>query len=91
MAAVNRKIIDITQRNLNLGLDLARSLASARNPFEIAELLASYSGKQFDEVATNWRKSAGVSSGLAPPKSKPREPFSERAFRKLPEIPLTPG
>jgi Phasin protein len=49
VAAVNRKIMDITQRNLNLGLDLARSLAGARNPFEIVELLASYCWKQFDE------------------------------------------
>jgi hypothetical protein len=29
--AVNRQIIRITQRNLNAGLDLAKSLASARD------------------------------------------------------------
>ena len=52
VAAVNRKIIDITQRNLNLGLDLVRSLAGAKNPFEIVELLASYYWKQFDELTT---------------------------------------
>ena len=47
--AVNRQIIDITQRNLNLGLDLAKSLASARDPSEIAKLQASFWWKQFNE------------------------------------------
>ena len=35
--AVNRQIIYITQRNLNLGLDLAKSLASARDPIRDSE------------------------------------------------------
>ena len=47
--AVNRQIICITQRNLNSGLDLAKSLASARDPFEIAKLQASFWWKQFNE------------------------------------------
>jgi hypothetical protein len=50
--AVNRQIIRITQRNLNAGLDLAKSLASARDPFEIAKLQASFWWKQFDEFST---------------------------------------
>ena len=47
--AVNRQIIYITQRNLNLGLDLAKSLASARDPSEIVKLQASFWWKQFNE------------------------------------------
>ena len=47
--AVNRQIIRITQRNLNAGLDLAKSLASARDPFEIAKLQAGFWWKQFNE------------------------------------------
>ena len=50
--AVNRQIIRITQRNLNAGLDLAKSLASARDPFEIAKLQASFWWKQFNEFST---------------------------------------
>ena len=50
--AVNRQIIRITQRNLNAGLDLTKSLASARNPFEIAKLQASFWWKQFNEFST---------------------------------------
>ena len=49
--AVNRQIIRITQRNLNAGLDLAKSLASARDPFEIVKLQASFWWKQFNEFS----------------------------------------
>jgi len=49
--AINRQIIRITQRNLNAGLDLAKSLASARDPFEIAKLQASFWWKQFNEFS----------------------------------------
>lgn len=47
--ALNRQIIHITQRNLNLSLDLAKSLASARDPSEIVKLQASFWWKQFNE------------------------------------------
>ncbi len=50
--ALNRQIIHITQRNLNLSLDLAKSLASARDPSEIVELQASFWWKQFNEFTT---------------------------------------
>ena len=50
--AVHRQIIRITQRNLDAGLDLAKSLASARDPFEIAKLQASFWWKRFDEFST---------------------------------------
>lgn len=50
--AVHRQIIRITQRNLDAGLDLAKSLASARDPFEIAKLQASFWWKRFNEFST---------------------------------------
>ncbi len=50
--AVNRQIIRITQRNFNAGLDLAKRLASARDPFEIANLQASFWWKQLNEFST---------------------------------------
>jgi Phasin protein len=74
VAAVNRKIIDITQRNLNLGLDLARSLAGARNPFEIVELLASYCWKQFDELTTQVEEVRNRLFGLSAAEPKTFEP-----------------
>jgi hypothetical protein len=42
-AAVNRKIIEITQRNLNLGFELAKSLArGAGSPTEIVSAQTSF-------------------------------------------------
>jgi hypothetical protein len=40
--AFNRKIIDIGQRNVNSGFDLAKSLAGAKNLAEMVELQAAY-------------------------------------------------
>ena len=44
--ALNRKVIDITQRNINSGFDLAESLAGAKNLAEAMELQVSYWRKQ---------------------------------------------
>ena len=49
-AALNRKVIDIAQRNINSGFDLAKSLAGARSLAEIMELQAAYWRKQFDTL-----------------------------------------
>jgi hypothetical protein len=49
--AVNRKIIDILQSNLHSGLDLAKSLAGAKDPFEFVQLQTNYWLKQFSELA----------------------------------------
>jgi Phasin protein len=49
--AVNRQLVRITQRNLSAGLDLAKSLASAKDPFEIAKLQTSFWWRQFDEFS----------------------------------------
>ena len=50
--ALNRKIIDIAQRNVNSGFDLAKSLAAAKNLAEMVELQAAYWRKQFGALAT---------------------------------------
>ena len=45
--ALNRKFIDIAQRNLNSGFDLAKSLAGAKNLAELVELQTAYWQKQW--------------------------------------------
>ena len=50
-AAQRRTIIDFAQKNLNLGFDLAKSLAGASSLSEIVELQAAYWWKQFDVFA----------------------------------------
>ncbi len=49
--ALNRKIIDIAQRNVNSGFDLANSLAGAKNLAEMMELQGAYWRKQFGAAA----------------------------------------
>ena len=51
-AALRRNMIGIAQRNLDLGFDLAKSLAGARNISEIVELQTAYWRKQFDVITT---------------------------------------
>jgi phasin len=48
--ALNRKIIDIAQRNVNSGFDLAKSLASAKNLAEIVELQGAYWRRQIEAL-----------------------------------------
>jgi phasin len=61
--ALNRKVIDIAQRNINSGFDLAKRLAGAKNLAETMELQAGYwreqiaaLGKQAEEVHTLSRR-----------------------------------
>ena len=63
-AAQRRNIIDIARKNLNLGFDLAKSLADANTLSEIVELQAAYWLKQFDALPPKRRKSANGCSSL---------------------------
>ena len=47
VTAFNRKIIDITRRNVDASFDLATSLAGAKNLADIVELQAAFWRKQF--------------------------------------------
>jgi phasin len=76
-AALNRKIIDIAQRNLNLGFDLAKSLAGARNFSEIVELQAAYWRKQFDALTTEAEEVCHRLFGFGAAKPKSAEPSPE--------------
>ncbi len=49
-AALNRKIIDIAQRNINSSFDLAKSLASAKNIAEMVELQGAFWRKQLETL-----------------------------------------
>ena len=46
-AAFNRKIVDIAQRNLSSGFDLAKSLAGAKSLTDMVEVQAAFWRKQF--------------------------------------------
>jgi hypothetical protein len=103
--ALRRKIFEIAQKNLNLGFDLAKSLAGARNLFEIIELQAAHWRKQFEafttpfELGTAWRKTAKPSpesihhepTKKAPPRAQetPKKRHSPVAVERLKHRPDT--
>jgi phasin len=64
-AAFNHKIIDIARRNLNSGVDLANSLAGAKNLAEIVELQAAYWRKQFSALTAQAEKVPALSTKVA--------------------------
>jgi phasin len=81
-AALHRKIIDIAQRNLNLGFDLAKSLADARNFPEIVELQAAYWRKQFDGLTTQAEEVRNRVFGFGAAKPQTAEPSPESIHRE---------
>jgi phasin len=48
--ALNRKVIDITQRNINSGFEFAKSLAGAKSLAEAMELHSTYWTKQLSTL-----------------------------------------
>jgi phasin len=69
--ALNRKIIDIAQRNINSGFDLAKGLAGAKNLAEAMELQADYWRKQLDTVAAQAEEVRTLSAQVAADATKP--------------------
>ena len=64
-AALNRKIIEIAQRNVSSGFDLAKTLATAKTLAEIVELRATYWRKQFSALAAQAEEVRALSVKVA--------------------------
>ena len=69
--ALNRKIIDIAQRNINSGFDLAKRLAGAKNLAEATELQADYWRKHLDTLAAQAEEVRTLSAQVAADATKP--------------------
>jgi phasin len=63
--ALNRKIIDIAQRNLNSGFDLAKSLAGAKDLAQVLELQGAYWRKQFGTLAAQAEEVRALATKVA--------------------------
>ena len=63
--ALNRKIIDIAQRNINSSFDLAKSLAGAKNLAEAVEMQSAYWRKQFDTLTAQAEEVRTLSTQVA--------------------------
>src|SRR6476646_10080686 len=63
--AFNRKFIDIAQRNVNSGFNLAKSLAGAKNLSEMVELQAAYWQKLLGTLTSQVEEVRALSTKLA--------------------------
>ena len=81
--AFNRKLIDIAQRNLNSGFDLAKSLAGAKNLAEIVELQSAFIRHQFDVFANQASEIRALSSKIAADTAEPIKNQVARSFEAI--------
>ena len=81
--AFNRKIIDIAQRNVNSGFDLAKSLAGAKNLSEMVELQAAYWQKLLDTFTSQAEEVRALTTKVA---AAAGEPFKEQVKRGVDEL-----
>ena len=81
--AFNRKIIDIAQRNVNSGFDLAKSLAGAKNLSEIVELQADYWQKLLGALTSQAEEVRALSTKMA---AAAGEPLKEQMKRGVDDL-----
>jgi len=81
--AFNRKIIDIAQRNVNSGFDLAKSLAGAKNLSEMVELQAAYWQKLLGALKSQAEEVRALSTKMA---AAAGEPLKEQVKRGVDEL-----
>lgn len=86
-AALNRKIIEIAQRNMNSGFDLAKSLATAKTLAEIVELRATYWHKQFTVLAAQAEEVRALYAKVADEMTGPIKEHMTRTFDELRKAP----
>jgi phasin len=79
-AAYNRKLIDIAQRNLNSGFDLAKNLAGAKNVAEFVEIQSAFIRNQFDVFANQASEIRALTTKIA---TDTTEPIKAQVTRSL--------
>ena len=79
-AALNRKVIELAQTNLNTGLDLAKDLAGAKNAAEIMEVQASFVRQQFGAFATQAEEVCTLTSKIAADTASPIKDHVSRSL-----------
>lgn len=85
-AALNRKIIEIAQRNIDSGFDLAKSLATAKTLAEIVELRATYWRKQFTVLAAQAEEVRALCAKVADDMTEPIKEHGARTFDELRKV-----
>jgi len=72
-AALNFKIMDIAERNISTGFDLAMSLAGAKNASEAMELQSVYWRKQLNRLQTQAEEVRALSTRITASLTEPTE------------------
>ena len=84
--AFNRKIIDIAQRNVNSGFDLAKSLAGAKNLSEMVELKAAYWQKLLNTLTSQAEEVRALATKIAAAASQPLKEQVKRGVDELGKV-----
>ena len=84
--ALNRKIIDIAQRNVNSGFDLAKSLAGAKNLSEMVELQAAYWQKLLNTLTSQAEELRALATKMAAVASQPLKEQVKRGVDELGKV-----
>ena len=78
--AFNRKLIDLSQRNLNSAFDLAKKLAGAKTLGEILELQSAFIRSQFDVFANQAGEIRALTTKIAADTTEPIKHQMTRTF-----------
>lgn len=81
--ALNRRFIDIAQRNINSGFDLAKTMAEAKNLAEILELQGNFWRKQFGAMTTQAEEIRSLSTKVTANAAEPIKRQMERSADEL--------
>jgi phasin len=84
--ALNRKVIDITRRNISSGFDFAKSLAGAKTMAEAMELHSSYWSKQLNALRAQAEEMRDLSTRVT---SDVVEPAKAQVKRGMAEFETT--
>ena len=84
--ALNRKVIDITQRNINAGFDFAKSLIGAKTLAEAMELHSTYWSKQLNALRAQAEEVRDLSTRVT---SDVAEPAKAQVKRSVAEFERT--
>ena len=85
-SALNRKIMDIAQHNIDSGFDLAKSLATAKNLAEIVELQGAYWRKQFETLLAQAEEVRALSLKTTNEVTEPLTRHAAREAERVQEI-----
>ncbi len=78
--AFNRKVVELAQRNLTSGFDLAKNLAAAKNLAEIVELQSAFIRDQFEVFASQAGEIRTLTTKIA---ADTTEPLKDQVTRSL--------